>query len=590
MFAIDRLVLIAGALILLGIVSSKLSWRLGLPVLVLFMIIGMLAGSEGIGGFAFENYSVAHGVGTIALIVILFDGGLRTPLSQLKRTIGPAATLATAGVLLTAAITAVAARQVLGMDWLEAMLVGSIVGSTDAAAVLSVLRSQGLHVRKRVSATLEIESASNDPMAVFLTVAILQLLLGQRDFGPGLLGFFVLQMGVGTVVGLVFGRLTVELLNRINLAAAGLYPVLTSTAGLLAFGVAAAIGGSGFLAAYLAGVVIGNGKIVFRRGIFQFHDGTAWLAQITMFVMLGLLSFPSRLIDAAPEGLLIAAALVFVARPVVVAALLKPFRFRWNEIGFIGWGGLKGAVPVVLATFPLLLGLPAGPLIFDVVFFVVLVSAILQGWTLPLLARWLDLETPSLPEAPVTLEITSLRDVDGDIVEYTVTPESRAAGRLVRDLALPSNAVVALIARGHDVIPPRGTTRVLTGDHVFVVLRAESRNVVDRVFRRGEDRPELPPVHFELRGSATLADLEEFYGFRLPGTDEETIDEVMRRELGEDLRPGSRLSVEGVDLIVRDMVDERIDTVALHVTAREEEAPLETSTYTEDDGSSREGR
>jgi cell volume regulation protein A len=404
-------------------------------------------------------------------------------------------------------------------------------------------------------------------MAVFLTIAILQVLLGQRDLGIGLAGFFLTQMGVGALVGLVFGRLTVELVNRINMTAAGLYPVLTSTAGLLAFGVAAAIGGSGFLAAYLAGVVIGNGRIVFRRGIFQFHDGTAWLAQITMFVMLGLLSFPSRLVAAAPAGLLIAAALVFVARPVVVAAVLKPFRYRWSEIAFIAWGGLKGAVPVVLATFPLLFGLAAGPLIFDVVFFVVIVSAVVQGWTLPLLGRWLGLETPSLPEPPITLEITSLRDVDGDIVEYTVLPESRAAGRLVRDLALPANAVVALIARGLEIIPPRGTTRILSGDHVFVVLRAETRNGVDRVFRRGELRPELPPMDFELRGSATVADLEEFYGYRLPGESGETIDAVLRRELGEDLRPGSRLVLEGLDITVRDMVDERIDTIGLHVTA-----------------------
>jgi cell volume regulation protein A len=575
MFAIDRLVLIAGALILLGIISSKLSWRLGLPVLVLFMVIGMLAGSEGIGRFAFENYAVAHGVGTIALIVILFDGGLRTPASQLRRTLGPAATLATAGVLLTAMVTAAAVHLVLGAGWLVSLLVGSIVSSTDAAAVLSVLRSQGLHVRKRVGATLEIESASNDPMAVFLTVAILQVLLGQRELGIGLLGLFVMQMGLGTLVGLAFGKLTLEIVNRINLTAAGLYPVLTSTAGLLAFGVAAAIGGSGFLATYLAGVVIGNGRLIFRRGIFQFHDGTAWLAQIAMFVMLGLLSFPSRLIEAAPAGLLIAATLLFVARPLTVALLLKPFRFRWNEILFVGWGGLKGAVPVVLATFPLLLGLPAGPVIFDVVFFVVLVSAVLQGWTLPLVARRLDLETPSLPSPPVTLEITSLRDVDGDIVEYTVTPESRAANRLVRDLALPANAVVALIARGTEIIPPRGTTRILTGDHVFVVLRAESRNVVDRVFRSADLRAELPPIDFELRGSATVADLDEFYGYRLPGDDTETIDAVLRRELGEDIGPGSRLSLEGLDLVVRDMVDERIDTVGLHVTARSHAVPAE---------------
>ncbi|MGH7128460.1 MAG: cation:proton antiporter, partial [Planctomycetaceae bacterium] len=251
MFLIDRLILIAAVLILLGIVSSKLSWQLGLPVLVLFLAIGMLAGSEGIGGFDFENYAVAHGVGTIALAVILFDGGLRTSASVFRRTLPPAAVLATVGVLLTSAITAVATRLVLGLGWLESMLLGSIVGSTDAAAVFTVLRSSGLHVRKRVAAMLEIESASNDPMAVFLTVALLQVLIGEWKMGPRLLGYFVLQMGVGTVVGLGIGRLTVAALHRIHLTAPGLYPVFTSAAGLLTFGVAAAIGGSGFLAAYL---------------------------------------------------------------------------------------------------------------------------------------------------------------------------------------------------------------------------------------------------------------------------------------------------------------------------------------------------
>ncbi|HEX7119364.1 MAG TPA: potassium/proton antiporter [Longimicrobiales bacterium] len=571
MFAVDRLLLIGAILVLIGIASSKFSARIGLPVLVLFLVVGMLAGSEGIGGIEFENYSLAHGIGTVALAIILFDGGLRTSVRAFRLVLAPALLLATVGVLLTALITGFAASRLVGISLPLGLLLGSIVGSTDAAAVFSVLRAKGLNLRERLAALLEVESGSNDPMAIFLTVGLLQVLLGRMELGVDLLQLFVLQMSVGAGVGLLLGKAAVWAINRVNLDAAGLYPVLAAAAGILAYGVAATLGGSGFLAVYLAGIVIGNGRIVFPRGILLFHDGMAWLSQIAMFVILGLLSFPSRLAGIAPAGLLTAAALIFIARPIAVGALLPWFGFNWREVAFIAWVGLKGAVPVVLATFPLLFGLEGGQAIFDIVFFVVLVSAVLQGWSLPPLARLLRLQTVPRPEPPVTLEITSLKHVEGDIVAYTVTPRSRAAGRSIRELALPDGAVVAMVVRGQQIIPPRGSTRIVPDDHVFLVLGPEVRPLVDQVFAREDvTPPELPlQTEFPLRGDTTVADLEEFYGIRIEAAGTETLDELLRRRLGREPTPGAAVTIGAVALSARQIVDGRIEQVGLTITATE---------------------
>lgn len=579
MFAVDRILLIVAVLILVGIASSKFSARLGLPVLVLFLGVGMLAGSEGIGGIEFEDYTLAHGIGTLALAIILFDGGLRTSLRAFRMVLAPALLLATVGVFLTALIAGAAASWILGISLLHGLLLGSIVGSTDAAAVFSVLRGKGLNLRERLASLLEVESGSNDPMAIFLTVGLLQVLLGRMELGPELLQLFVLQMSVGAAAGLLVGKGAVRAINRVNLDAAGLYPVLATAAGLLAYGLAATLGGSGFLSVYLAGIVIGNSRIVFQRGIFLFHDGAAWLAQIAMFVLLGLLVFPSRLADVAPQGLLIAAVLILVARPVAVGTLLPWFGFSLREVAFVSWVGLKGAVPIVLATFPLLLGLEGGELLFDAVFFVVLVSAVLQGSSLPPLARLLRLQAPQAPEAPVTLEITSLKDVEGDIVEYTVTPDSRAAGRPIRDLALPDGAVIAMIVREQKIIPPRGSTRIEPGDHVFLVLRPEVRPLVDRVFARGDADPAGIPtrVEFPLRGDTTVAELEEFYGIRVEAPASQTLDGVLRERLGDDLAPGAGITIGEITLFAREIVDGTVERVGLAVLAPQASAQEQRS-------------
>ena len=483
MFLVDQLILLSGVLLLIGIASSKFSARLGLPVLVLFLVVGMLAGEDGPGRIAFDNFVVAHAIGTLALAIILFDGGLQTRRASLQAAWKPAALLATAGVAVTAALTGLAASYILGISTLAGLLLGSIVASTDAAAVFAVLRSQGLRLRQTVAATLEVESGSNDPMAIFLTIGVIEVMAGRMEPGFGLARLFVMQMGIGTLVGIGVGLLAVRIMNRINLEAAGLYPVLASACGLLAFGLAASLGGSGFLAIYLAGIVLGNSRFVFDRGTFLFVDGLAWIGQITMFVVLGLLSTPSDLVAIAGPGLLVAAVLILVARPIATVPLLLPFGFGVREHVLVGWGGLKGAVPIILATFPLMFDIPEGRLLFDVVFFVVLVSATVQGATLAPLARRLGLQEPPRPSPPASLELMALRDVNAEIVDYVLADDAPFAGRRVREVKLPDGAVIAMISRGRTLIPPRGSTQFQARDHVFVVTRQEARPAVDRLFR-----------------------------------------------------------------------------------------------------------
>jgi potassium/hydrogen antiporter len=538
MFIIDTVILVAGVLLLLGIVSSKLSARLGMPVLVLFLLLGMLAGSEGIGRIEFEDYALAHAIGTVALIMILFDGGLGTSMAAIRMSWKPSLLLATVGVAVTAGITGVAASWILGISLLEGLLLGSIVGSTDASAVFSILRSGGIGLPKRIAAVLEVESASNDPMAIFLTIGCIELLLGNITAGPNMLGLFASQMLAGAAIGLVSGYAAIWVVNRIELGAAGMYPVLVSAFCLLTYGLTVQSNGSGFLAVYLAGVVVGNRQLMFQQGIRRFHDAVAWLAQIIMFVTLGMLSFPSRLVEVSGKAILVALVLIFLARPLAVLLSALPFRFNFKELTFMSWVGLKGAVPITLATFPLMFSTPGASMqagmIFDVVFFTVVVSAIVQGTTIAPAARLLGLERPRNPEPPLTLEISSLRNVDGKVVDYTIGADSKAVDRLVKELALPTGVVIAMIARGEKLIPPQGNTRIKTGDHVILVLRAGTEPMVDQVFERdAEERASVPTaVEFPFRGATTVGELEEFYSIHIDAPPETTLDQLMRMALG----------------------------------------------------------
>lgn len=547
MFLIDFLILATGVMLMLGIVSSKLSARLGVPVLVLFLLLGMLAGSEGIGGFEFEDYRLSHAIGTLSLALILFDGGLSTSMTSIRLAWKPALLLATVGVLVTSGIVAVAAVYVLDLSPLQGLLLGSIVGSTDAAAVFSVLRMGGVNLSKRLSAVLEVESATNDPMAIFLTIGCIEVLLGNMPLGPGLLMLFVTQMVVGAACGLLGGYFAAWLVGRIELATAGMYPVLVTSTCLLTFGVAAHLGGSGFLAVYLAGVVIGNRPLVFKRGVLAYHDSLAWLSQIVMFVVLGLLCFPSELWAVSGKAMLLAAVLILVARPIAVVLSTFPFRFSWRETAFMSWVGLKGAVPITLATFPLMFATPErtleAALIFDVVFFIVVVSAIVQGVGLTPAARWLGLEHPPAPVAPVSLEISSLKHVDGDIVDYAVDANSRATGRKVKNLGLPEGAVIAMIARGTQIIPPQGTTRIEAGDHVILVLRPNMRTLVNRVFApKGEHDDKLASLEFPLRAGTKLREIVEVYQLTLDGPPDCTLVDCISQQFGRPARLGDKVS------------------------------------------------
>ena len=566
MFTIDRLLLVAALLLIVGIASSGFSSRVGLPGLVLFIVVGMLAGSEGIGRIAFENYTIAHGIGTVSLAIILFDGGLRTSLASVRPVVRPALLLATVGVVLTAVITGFAAHAILDLSLLEGMLLGGVIASTDAAAVFAILRNSGLFLPDRISAVLEAESASNDPMAVFLTVGMIGLLTGAVEGGPALGLLFFQQMVIGGVIGLASGMLMARVLPHIDLATAALYPLFTLGGGLLAFGVTALLGGSGFLAVYIAGIVIGNAELPSRRGILLFHDGLAWLSQIGMFVLMGLVAFPSRLLQVAMPALMIALVLMLVARPIAVLVCLAAYRFSGRELAFISWAGVRGAVPIVLATYPLLFGLPQAHLIFNVVFFVVLVSVLAQGWSLPLVASLTRLRLPTPPSPGVSLELASIKHIDADIVDYTVNADSALTGRSLRELALPEGAVVAMISRGSRVIPPRGNTRVESGDHMFIVVSKHSRAALDKAFVEGGAALRYELVEFALSAAATVADLRRYYGLTLAGLgDDVTLDAALRERLGSELAVGSTFESGGVLLRVREVHAGRITSVGIAV-------------------------
>lgn len=572
MYAIDTLILLGATLLIVAILSNTLSSRIGVPGLVIFLAVGMLAGQDGIGRIVFKEYPIAHGVGTLALIVILFDGGIKTPWKSFRSAWKPAVTLATLGVVITAGITGLAASWILGIPLLVGLLLGSIVGSTDAAAVFAVLRGRGLHLSPRVTATLEIESGSNDPMAVLLTLGCLGLLTSTVDLGWVMGVFFLQQAVLGALGGLGIGWLGAWTLKRLDLNAVGLYPAFTLALGFLAYGLPAYLGGSGFLAVYLAGLVLGNANIVFKRAVFMAHDGGAWLAQIAMFVMLGLLASPSELMGIALEGFMVALVLVLVARPVAVALSVLPFGFNARESSFMAWAGLKGAIPVILATYPLLIGIEEGNLIFNVVFFVVLVSALTQGWSLPPVARWLGVREPRRSEPPVTLDISSLKHVDGEIIEYSIEADSWVAGHLIRDLALPDSAVIAMIARGQDVIPPGGRTSIEPGDHVLVAMGPNIGPRVDRLFslRHSTCKQEMT-TFLPLTPDTTVAEMEEFYGIHLDPNPGRTLGSVLVERLGESLREGAELQAGELRLSIRKMVGDQIQEVGVEIFRGDDE-------------------
>jgi cell volume regulation protein A len=459
------------------VLSSRASQRIGVPIALFFLVVGILAGSEGIGGIPFSDFRLAFRMGTLAWVLILFDGGLNTPLEVVRRVWAPAGVLASIGVVLIAGLVACVAR-LGGLDWPAALLLGAIVSSTDAAATFAVLRASGLQLKRRVAATLEVESGVNDPAAVILTMTLALNLVRPGELAiTGMLLAIVTQLLIGAVLGIGAGYLGRALMGRLHLVTGGLYPALLLAFGLLSFGVATLLQGSGFLAVYLTGIVLGNGPLPYRAGLFRIFDALAWLSQIGMFLMLGLLVFPSRLGEMALLGVVVALLLALVIRPLVVALLLAPFRYPKNETAFIGWVGLRGAVPIVLATFPVLVAAPGADRIFHLVFFIVVLSAIIPGATVAWATRWLGLESHQPPAPHAVLAIESRVSLRGELVSFYIDEALVVCGLRLNELDFPDGASVALVVRGDQLVPPKGGTVLQPGDHVYVVVEPEDRQI-----------------------------------------------------------------------------------------------------------------
>jgi cell volume regulation protein A len=466
-----ELLLAAGALLGTGLAVSLLATRLRLPGLVLVLGLGMAIGSDGTGWIEFDDYELARTVGIVALALILFEGGLAAGFDEIRPVLGPAIALAVVGTILTAVFTGLAASWLFDLSTLEGLLLGSILASTDGAAVFAILR--GSTLRRRLARTLEAEAGLNDPVAVLLVIGFAEWILHP---GYGLVDMardLVLELGIGAVVGLAVGGAAVWSLRAVTLASAGLYPVTSIAVVAVAYGLGDVLHGSGFLAVYLAGLVLGTARSPARRTITTFHDGLAWIAQLAMFLTLGLLVFPGRLADVALEGTILALVSAAIARPLAVMLATALSRFAVREQLVLGWAGLRGAVPVVLATFPVIEGVPRSDVFFDVVFFAVLLSTLLQGSTFQELARRLGVTTTEAAIPAPLIEPAAIRSLGAEIIEFQLDPAHAAAGARVRELQMPRDALLNLIVRDGQAIPPRGSMRVQGGDRLHILVRQE---------------------------------------------------------------------------------------------------------------------
>ncbi|WP_096202938.1 potassium/proton antiporter [Bacillus sp. FJAT-45350] len=474
-FTTDYFILLSALLLIIGVLTAKFSTRLGVPALILFILVGMITGSDGLGLIHFDNAKMAQLIGIVALVIILFEGGLQTKWSTVKSVATPSLSLATLGVILTTVVVAVAAKLILGVTWLEGFLFGAIVGSTDAAAVFAVLKGQ--NVKARLGATLEAESGSNDPMAVFLTLSLIELMMVEDPVYFLLVGSFFWQMGIGLVMGLVLGKLAAYAINRINLDSSGLYPVFALAFALLTYSITALIGASGLLAVYVAALIIGNSDLTYRQSIFRFNEGFAWMAQILMFTILGLLVFPNQLLtlDVIIKGLLLSFILIIIARPLAVFLSTIKMGYNLKEKVFLSWAGLRGAVPIVLATFPMIAGLENSQLFFNVVFFVVFTSALIQGSTISIFAEKLGLTGPKRTESMHSLELVSIGKANAEIIEFEVSEESVITGETLADIQFPKDVLINAIIRKGELITPYGETKIEIGDILYILVSRESK-------------------------------------------------------------------------------------------------------------------
>ncbi len=474
MIPIDHMLLGAAVLLFLSILASKVSGKLGVPALVLFLVTGMLAGSDGPGGIYFDDPHLSQMMGVVALAFILFAGGLDTNWQSVRSVLWKGLALSTLGVLITALLVGLLAVKLLGFTLREGMLLGAIVSSTDAAAVFSVLRARGVNLKGNIQPLLEFESGSNDPMAVFLTIGLIGLIQDPAASPFTLIPMFVWQMALGAILGYLCGEGMVIIANRLKLEYDGLYPPLMISMVLLTYSATASLKGNGFLAVYLAGLVMGNNDFIHKRSLMRFHDGLAWLMQIMMFLTLGLLVFPSRLVPIIGVSLLMAIFLIFVARPISVFATLSFTKTSVAEMAMVSWTGLRGAVPIILATYPLLAGIPKADMIFNLVFFIVLTSVLLQGTSIPLVAKWLGVEAPGSGKPKSPLELESSHEFKSELIEMDIPDNSIVIGKSIVSLGFPEGALIVLISRNNDFIVPSGGTIIEAGDTVLALGDKES--------------------------------------------------------------------------------------------------------------------
>ncbi|HOE68621.1 MAG TPA: potassium/proton antiporter [Candidatus Omnitrophota bacterium] len=485
---IEQVLLAVSLLLLMGVFSSKVSDRFAIPVLLLFLAIGMLAGSEGPGKIYFDNAPLAKSIGIIALIFIIFHGGLDTDWEEVRPVLWHAALLSTIGVLLTAVITGYFAMLILKFSFLEGMLLGSIVSSTDAAAVFSILRSRRISLKQPLKPLLELESGSNDPMAVFLTTGFIGLMSTKEMSLVSLIPMFFLDMGVGALVGLLMARLIVYLLRRVELEYEGLYPVVMIALVLLTYVTAVFLKGNGILAVYLAGLMLGRSRFPNKRTLLRFQGGLAWLMQITMFVTLGMLVFPSHIIPLMGAGLLLTLLLMVVARPVSVFLCLLPFKLSFRKKTMIAWVGLRGSVPIILATFPFMAGVPQAGTIFNVVFFVVFASVLIQGTSIPVVSKWLKLDTPLRRRVVSPIEFEKTEAMEADLLEFMVPYSGTVAGKKLYDLDFPKGSLAVLVGRNNKFIVAKGDTALKEGDVVLALVSPPDLERVKAILNAVENK------------------------------------------------------------------------------------------------------